>query len=114
MLMEFLDTIPGTVLMVLAVVMVLAYLWAKGHKAVVRKIVYSLVIQAERALGNGTGEFKYALVVGWVYERLPALVRLFLSEAELDGMIEAAVQYMKEELAESPKLNESFTAQLPN
>lgn len=104
----------GTALIALVVVLTLVYLWFKGYKSVVRKIVLALVIQAEKALGNGTGEFKYAMVLGWIYERIPAIIRFLFTEKQLDDMIEWAVEHMKEMLAKSTTLAESFTAQLPN
>ncbi len=112
--MAFLNTPTGTILLVTLAAAGLAYLWYKGYKNTVRKIVYSLVIQAEKALGNGTGEFKYALVTGWVYERLPLILRAIVSEKEIDEMIEWAVQEMKRRLDDSPKLAQSFIAQLPS
>lgn len=111
--MAFLNTPTGTALLVILAAAALAYLWYKGYKGTVRKIVYSLVIQAEKALGNGTGEFKYALVTGWVYERLPLILRAIVSEKEIDEMIEWAVDRMKRSLDDSPKLAQSFVAQLP-
>lgn len=110
----FWNTPVGTALIALVVVLTLVYLWFKGYKSIVRKIVLALVIQAEKALGSGTGEFKYAMVLGHVYQYVPAIIRVFLTEAQLDQLIEWAVQYMKERLAASPLLAESFTAQLPN
>lgn len=111
--MDFLNTPAGTVTLLIVAAATLAYLWYKGYRGTVRKIIYSLVIQAEKALGSGTGEFKYALVTGWVYERLPLMLRAIVSEKEIDEMIEWAVEQMKRSLDDSPKLAQSFVAQLP-
>lgn len=113
-MMEFLNTPAGTVTLIVVAAAALAYLWYKGYRGTVRKIIYALVIQAEKTLGNGTGEFKYALVTGWVYERLPLILRALISEKEIDEMIEWAVEQMKQSLNDSPKLAQSFTAQLPS
>jgi hypothetical protein len=70
----------------------------------VRKIILTLVIQAEKQLGSGTGELKYAMVVERLYRIFPTTVRWFLSEKELDRMIEEAVVYLKGYLAQGKNL----------
>ncbi|HWR61914.1 MAG TPA: hypothetical protein VN580_09905, partial [Clostridia bacterium] len=76
------------------------YLYRIGKRDTAKKIILSLVIQAEKALGSGTGELKYAMVVERAYEVLPTLVRFFITKKELDRLIEEAVQYMKLHLSE--------------
>ena len=63
-----------------------------------KKIILSLVVEAEDKFGNGTGSMKYAYVLGKVYPCLPAVVRAFVSEAVLDAMIEEAVIILEKEL----------------
>jgi len=112
--MTFWNSVQGTLLLIALGAGVLVFLWVKGYRSVVKKIVLALVIEAEKKYGNGTGEFKYAYVVGLVYTYIPAVLRVFLSEKALDQAIEAAVQYMKDQLAKSEKLAAAFAAQLPN
>lgn len=70
-------------------------LWVKGYKKQVRMIVYDLVVKAEQELGSGTGRIKYIRVTRWIYARMPWIVKAFVSEEELDGWIELAVQELK-------------------
>lgn len=69
-----------------------------GKRDTVKKIILSLVIQAEKTLGSGTGDLKYAMVVERAYSVLPTLIRLLITKKELDNLIEEAVQYMKKQL----------------
>lgn len=87
-----------SIVVILVIIVGLLYLYKRDNKEVVRKIVLSLVVQAEKALGGGTGEFKYALVVENIYRVLPGILTLLISKKELDRLIEDGVVYMKEYL----------------
>lgn len=82
----------------------LAFFYKRGKKEFVRKVVLSLVVQAEKALGSGTGELKYAMVIERLYDILPAVLRLLISKKELDNMINDAVEYLKVYLQEDKDL----------
>ncbi|NLY46750.1 MAG: hypothetical protein GX053_12315 [Tissierella sp.] len=88
---------------VIAIVLLL-FLYKKGKQDVVRKVVLSLVVQAEKALGSGTGELKYAMVVENVYKVLPGILTMLISRKELDKLIEDGVQYLKEYLIDKDLL----------
>jgi len=83
---------------IILAIVILLFLYKRGKTEAVRKIVLSLVVQAEKALGSGTGELKYAMVVENIYRVLPFILTLLLSKKELDIIIENAVDYMKEYL----------------
>jgi len=86
------------ILVVVLVVAFIAFLVYKGRKEQAKKIILALVIEAEIKFGAGTGVLKYAYVIGLIYPRLPTVVRLFITEAKLDLLIENAVTYLKLEL----------------
>jgi hypothetical protein len=86
------------ILVVVAFVAVLGYLVKIGKTDTVKKIILSLVVQAEKALGSGTGELKYAFVVDALYSKLPAIIRLLYSKKEINQFIEDAVQELKKTL----------------
>jgi len=88
------------ILIIFIFIFSLTYLYRIGKRDTVRKIILSLVIQAENALGSGTGELKYAMVIDRAYDVLPTLVRFLITKKELDRLIEEAVQYMKLQLSE--------------
>jgi len=92
------------ILIITALVFSLIYLYRIGKRDTVKKVILSLVIQAEKALGSGTGDLKYAMVVERAYAVLPTLVRFLITKKELDNLIEEAVRYMKMQLTEGNDL----------
>lgn len=73
----------------------LIILWKRGRRETVRKVILSLVVKAEKELGSGTGQLKYAIVVERIYFALPWVVRIVFTQKEIDNMIEDAVNYLK-------------------
>lgn len=92
------------VLIVLVVIMCLLVLYKKGKKEAVRNVVLALVVQSEKALGSGTGELKYAMVIDKLYDKLPLLVKLLFTQKELDLLIEEAVIKLKQVLSKGATL----------
>jgi len=97
-MLEFIKSNMYSIVVILLVIIGLLFLYKRGNIDLVRKIILSLVVKAEKALGSGTGELKYAMVVENVYRVLPFVLTLLISKKELDRMIENAVDYMKEYL----------------
>ncbi|WP_333638227.1 hypothetical protein [Tissierella praeacuta] len=103
-MLEFIKVNYDSILVGLLFVIGLLFLYKKGKKEFVRKVVLSLVVQAEKALGSGTGELKYAMVVEELYKSLPLILTMLISKKELDIMIESSVQYLKEYLEKDKDL----------
>jgi hypothetical protein len=81
----------------IGVLLVLTYV---GQVEIVKKILLSLVIEAEQIYGSGTGKMKYNYVLGKAYSMIPSVVKLFMPAKALDEMLEAAVDYLKELMGE--------------
>ena len=64
------------------------YLGGDTGKAM--KIIYSLVIEAEKLLGSSTGQIKKEQVISWFYTRYP-IISMFISETDLSRLIDIAV-----------------------
>lgn len=103
-MLNFIKLNWGSIITIIFVVVGLLYLYKNGKKEFVRQAVLSLVVQAEKALGSGTGELKYAMVVENAYKMLPSILTLLISKKELDRLIEDGVQYMKEYLSKDKDL----------
>jgi hypothetical protein len=76
----------------IGMLLVLTYM---GQVEVVKKILLSLVIEAEQIYGSGTGKMKYNYVLGKAYSMIPSVVKLFVTEQTISEMLEAAVDYLK-------------------
>lgn len=75
-----------------AAVVIFAY---KGNKSVVMKMLYALVTEAERELGGGTGSLKLATVIAQIYPKMPAILKVFVSEKTLTKWVEDALAAAK-------------------
>jgi len=87
-----------SVLVVVVAILALIYLYKRGAKKKVFKILFYLVTLAEEEFGGGTGQLKFAAVTTWIYERLPAITKLLFTTKQIDNMIEDAVERMKDYL----------------
>lgn len=58
-------------------------------------ILFNLVTQAEKQFGSGTGSLKYAAVADWIYQRIPAVLKLLFTSSDIEKMIEAALEEAK-------------------
>ena len=86
-----------SVLVVLAFVVLCVVLVKRGETKILKHILFNLVTQAEREFGSGTGALKYAAVSDWIYQRLPAVLKLLFTEKDIDTMIEAALTEAKKQ-----------------
>lgn len=97
-MIDFIITNWDSVLLVALFVLFLLVLVKRGEIKKVNEILFYLAIEAEGAFGGGTGALKYAAVTAWLYERLPAVVRLLFTTKQIDLLIENAVIRMKKYL----------------
>lgn len=96
---EFITLHWSSLLVVALFIVALIVLIKKGYVKYAKQIVFYLVCEAESKFGSGTGALKYAAVTTWLYEKLPAICKFFLTEKQIDTMIEEAVSQMKEWLS---------------
>lgn len=97
-MLEFIKANIYSIIAVVLFIIGLLFIYKAGKKDFVREAVLSLVVQAEKALGSGTGELKYAMVIEEVYNKLPSILTLLITKKELDTMIENSVKYLKDYL----------------
>ena len=78
----------------------LSYLASKPN-GIVAKLVYGLVIEAEKDLGSKTGQLKKKQVISKVYKQLPVCLRFVVNEATVERFVNEAVHFMKEALEQN-------------
>lgn len=103
-MLEFIKLNISSILVVLLFFIGLLFIYKRGKKDFVRQVVLSLVVQAEKALGSGTGELKYVMVVEELYKVLPVVLTMLISKKELNNIIESSVQFLKEYLSKNINL----------
>ena len=94
-IIQFLFANWDSVLVVLAFLALIVVLVKRGETKVLNKVLFSLVTQAEKRFGGGTGKLKLAAVSDWIYQRIPAVLKLLFSEKDIESMIETALEEAK-------------------
>lgn len=85
----------NSVLVVVAFLAVVVVLIKRGETKILKQILFNLVTQAEKQFGSGTGSLKYAAVADWIYQRIPAVLKLLFTSSDIEKMIEAALEEAK-------------------
>lgn len=104
-MIQFIQNNYTSIIVIILFVVGILMLYKNNKKDIVRKILLSLVVQAEKALGSGTGELKYAWVLDNFYNKMPSIIKLLFTKKEIDTMIEEGVQRLKDILASGATLN---------
>lgn len=94
------DIIAGLIVVIVALI-----LYKNGRQEMLRKMILTFVVEAEKKLGNGTGELKYAMVVERLHATMPYVLKILYGKKQLDTMIEQAVEYLKRYLSEGRTLS---------
>ena len=97
-LRSFFEAYPLDVLLIVALIVVAIYLMATNRMDALKKAALYAVTVAETRWGNKTGEIKYADVVNYLKSTFHILT-LFLTDKQLNHIIESALIKMKEILA---------------
>lgn len=84
-----------SVLVVVVFLAVVVVLIKRGETKILKQILFNLVTQAEKQFGSGTGSLKYAAVADWIYQRIPAVLKLLFTSSDIEKMIEAALEEAK-------------------
>lgn len=92
------------ILLIIAAVAAIVYFAFKGNKSVVMKMLDALVTEAEKEFGSGTGSLKLASVVASIYPKLPAVIKMFITEDILTEWIEDALDAAKEKWKQNAAL----------
>lgn len=93
--LAFLAANWDSVLVVVAFLAVVVVLIKRGETKILKQILFNLVTQAEKQFGSGTGSLKYAAVADWIYQRIPAVLKLLFTSNDIEKMIEAALEDAK-------------------
>ena len=96
---HWLDIVLALVLITFFCILV-SYL-ASRQNGIVAKLIYGLVIEAEKDLGSKTGQLKKKQVISKVYRQLPVFLRFVVNEATVSRLIDEAVHFMKEALEQN-------------
>lgn len=82
--LAFLAANWDSVLVVVAFLAVVVVLIKRGETKILKQILFNLVTQAEKQFGSGTGSLKYAAVADWIYQRIPAVLKLLFTSSDIE------------------------------
>lgn len=103
-----------SVLVIVAAIALFVFLYIKGEKKIIYTILFNLITEAERVYGSGTGKLKLASVLTSIYEKLPTVVKLVVTENRLVEWIEDVLQQAKKKWAENAAIAEYIgTVEVP-
>lgn len=94
-ILAFLAANWDSVLVVVAFLAVVVVLIKRGETKILKQILFNLVTQAEKQFGSGTGSLKYAAVADWIYQRIPAVLKLLFTSNDIEKMIEDVLEEAK-------------------
>jgi len=94
------------ILLIVAAVAAIVFAVFKGNKSVVMHMLYALVTDAEHVFGAGTGSMKLAAVIDAIYPKLPAVIKLFITDDTLVRWVETALVAAKEAWAKNSVITE--------
>ena len=100
---DFLITNWSDIMLVVSVVFIIIYSFFTNRTDYLKAELYSLVTQAEKIYGSKTGEMKLMYVVGKIYPKMPVILKIFLSEKQLEKIIEAVLLKAKKSWSEGSK-----------
>ena len=100
-IISFIGAHWDSILIIICAAVALGLLYFKGQKAFVYKILYSLVTEAEKQFGSGTGELKQAYVLKQIYNALPSVLKAFISAERLGNWIDDVLISAKKKWAEN-------------
>lgn len=93
--LHFLLKYWDSVVLVAMVIGIILYLIKTGQTKILKKIAVRLVTEAEGELGNGTGIFKQAAVIEWLYDKIPAVLKIFFTQKDLEKLVDTVVEEVK-------------------
>ena len=105
--MKIIDFITANYLEIITAIVFVAgmiFLYVRGEMKIFNKILYLLITEAEKQYGGGTGELKLAYVISQSYEKLPKVIRAFITLATLTKWINDTLTYAKEKWAENAQI----------
>jgi len=105
-ILKFIGNEWDSILIVVLLIVGLIFLAKKGETEKLKRILFQLVTKAEQEYGSGTGELKYAVVVDWLYQRIPTILKFLFTPKDISKMIESVLAYAKQKWSTNENLHE--------
>lgn len=100
-IIEFLIENWSDVTLVISVLFIIIYSSFTNKTEYLKAELFSLVTEAEKLYGGKTGQIKLMYVVRKIYSKMPVILKLLLSEKQLEKIIESVLSKVKKSWSES-------------
>ncbi len=97
---QFLISNWSDITLALSVLFIIVYSSFINKIGYLRAELFSLVTEAEKIYGGKTGEIKLMYVVKKIYSKMPGVLKAFLSENQLEKIIENVLEKAKKAWSE--------------
>lgn len=104
--LHFLLKYWDSIVLVVVVIGFILYLIKTGQTKILKKIAVRLVTEAEGELGGGTGIFKQAAVIEWLYDKIPAVLKVFFTQKDLERLVDTVVEEVKKKWESNENIQE--------
>lgn len=108
-ILEFLFVNWSDILIVFFVSFLMIYSFCTNSLDYLKDEIFSLVTQAEKVFGGKTGEVKLRYVLGKIYNKMPMIFKIFLSEEKLKTIVENVLEKAKKSWCGDVKITEVNT-----
>lgn len=104
--LHFLLKYWDSVVLVVVVIGFILYLIKTGQTKILKKIAIRLVTEAEGEMGGGTEVFKQAAVIEWLYDKIPAVLKVFFTQKDLEKLVDTVVEEVKKKWESNGNIQE--------
>ena len=104
--LHFLLKYWDSVVLVVVVIGFILYLIKTGQTKILKTIAIRLVTEAEGEMGGGTGVFKQAAVIEWLYDKIPAVLKVFFTQKDLEKLVDTVVEEVKKKWESNGNIQE--------
>lgn len=105
-IIEFIILNWSDILFVLSVLIIVIYSSFTNNLDYLRAELFSLVTEAEKIYGGKTGKIKLMYVVKKIHSKMPVILKTFLSEKQLEKIIEKVLEKSKKIWSEKSEIIE--------
>lgn len=109
-ILQFIIKYWDSILLIVLVMGFVIYLIKTGQTKVLKQIAVKLVTEAEGEYGSGTGIVKKSAVVSWLYNHLPAILKIIFTEKDLENIVETVLEEAKKKW----EANENLSTYIEN
>lgn len=105
-IIEFLILNLSDILFVIATIAIVIYSLVTNKLEYLKADIFSLITEAEEIYGAKTGRIKLMYVIRKIYVKMPVVLKLFITEKQMEKIVEKMLTKVKESWTKNNLKNE--------